>query len=196
MKNAMTPKHVFSASVRLLSREEGGIPGWFIPVDETTGKTVAFGFPVGYAPDWYESRWEFDEPMIIPGTTFTGRFRLLQAERFDDRFDIGTQFDLYGLGTRGVGTIGHGAVVSKREMATDEPLTWPSKAPSFHRVKPDLSLPARLRARPDATKAVLALASKLEIVPTLPSAPDPWLLSDREFALLSRITETQPEVSK
>ena len=132
----MRSKHVFSASVRLLPREEGGLPGWFIPVDETTGKAIAFGFPIGHAPDWYESRWEF------------------------------------------------------------EPLTWPSKAPSFNQVKPDLSLPAKLRARPDATKAVLALASKLEIVPTLPSAPDPWLLSDREFALLARIAPTDTEVSK
>lgn len=192
----MNQKHVFTASVRLLSREEGGLPGWFIPVDETTGKAIAFGFPIGHAPDWYESRWEFDEPMVIPGTTFTGRFRLLQAERFDDLFNVGMSFDLFGLGARGVGTIGTGIVLGKRAMASDEPLTWPSKAPSFNQVKPDLSLPAKLRARPDATKAVLALASKLEIVPTLPSAPDPWLLSDREFALLARIAPTDTESFK
>lgn len=192
----MNTKHVFSARVRLLSREDGGLPGWFISVDETTGKAIASGFPIGHDPDWYESRWEFDEPMVIPGTTFTGRFRLLQAERFDDLFNVGMSFDLFGLGARGVGAIGTGIIRGKRTMAPDEPLTWPSKAPSFHRVKPDLSLPARLRASPAATKEALALASKMEIVSTLPSAPDPWLLSDCEFALLSRITETHPEKSE
>ena len=182
----MNKKHIYAAQVRLTPREDGGWGGWFIPLDKTTGKAVAFGFPIGHEPDWYESRWEFDEPMIVTGTSFEARFRLLQAERFDGLFNVGTHFDLYGLGIRGVGTLGHGVVVSQRELAPDESLTWPSRPPTFHIVEPDASIPRKLRSLPDATGEVLALAQKLEIVSKLPSAPNPWLLSDREFTIVTQ----------
>lgn len=184
-------KHIFSARVYLhrLSQEERC--GYWITADRKAGKSIGIGFPIGHAPHWYESRWEFDDPMIVRGTTFIARFRLLHAEQFDEYFTIGTDFDLLQGGACGFHVIGHGVVLSIREIEKGESLTWPSKSPSLHLLEPDSTLPALLRESGKPSESTLALADKLECLAKLPSCPSQWFLSDEEYALVEQIKENR-----
>lgn len=179
--------HVFSARVHLNPVAPGERCGCWTSVDPRTGKAEAIGFPVGRSPHWFESRWEFDEPMIVRGTVFVARFRLLQAERFDGCFEIGTDFDLLQGGTRGWEVMGRGVVLSVREIEPGESLTWPSKAPAIHPLEPDWTLPTRLRQHGKPLEPALALAHKLECLAQLPFSPKPWFLSDGELALVNGV---------
>ncbi len=175
---------VFTAKVILASHRDGRPKRPLYTVDASTGTAFDVEWILSTAGRNVFTRWEFDEPMLVPGTEFTARFRCLDFERQDDAFPVGARFSI--IAPRG---FGQGEILSLRPLGKGAPLRWPSQAPSFLVLSPDRReianwipvFPPREDLPAWSRKMAVLLQNTLEDRRFLP-----WLLSMAEYELCEK----------
>ena len=187
---------IFSARIRLFPAEEAGLSRPFFTVDEIDGTPRSMGFSIGKDTLLFDSRWEFNEPMIVPGTSFEVRFRLLCFAVAETYFQEGTKF----IVSRGH-TVGDGIITGSPLLRQGDSMIWPRTGPTFHAVYPNLQHISRFifdnmlichkNLDPEFVHKIRQLLN-LYRVSMCSGNRQTWLLSDKEFVEFERFCK-QPE---